>query len=185
MKSKSTNQSRKYDALQNARRAIVEAGVSNEAADAIMAAITDAFADVATNDDLTHALETIEAALKAHAKKLSTDDREHLTKLIHDEINELRKELVGKIDGAINEIKELRTDTTAEIKELRTDTTAEIKELRADIVARDEKRTERDEQRSRENRRYWTGIILIGVPGLITALISGLYYLAHLLNLFG
>jgi septal ring factor EnvC (AmiA/AmiB activator) len=185
MNSESTNQARKYDALENARGAMKDAGLSTDATNAIMAAVRAAFADVATNDDLTHALETIEAALKAHAKKLSTDDREHLTKLIHDEINELRKELVGKIDGAINEIKELRTDTTAEIKELRTDTTAEIKELRADIVARDEKRTERDEQRSRENRRYWTGIILIGVPGLITALISGLYYLAHLLNLFG
>ena len=163
MNSESTNQARKYDALENARGAMKDAGLSTDATNAIMAAVRAAFADVATNDDLTHALETIEAALKAHAKKLSTDDREHLTNLIHAEIKDLRKELVGKIDGALNEIKELRTD----------------------IVARDDKRTERDEQRSRENRRYWTGIILIGVPGLITALITGLYYLAHLLNLLG
>ena len=173
MNSESSNPAHKVHALQNARRAIVDAGVSNEAADAIMAAITEAFADVATNDDLTHALETIEAALKAHAKKLSTDDREHLTKLIHDEINELRKELVDKIDGAINEIKELRTDMTAEIKE-----------LRADMATNERRREERDDkriEREREDRRYWTGVFLIGIP----AVIGGLYYLAHLLNLFG
>ena len=173
MNSESSNPAHKVHALQNARRAIVDAGVSNEAADAIMAAITDAFADVATNDDLTHALETLEAALKAHAKKLSTDDREHLTKLIHAEIKDLRKELVDKIDGAINEIKELRTDMTAEIKE-----------LRADMATNERRREERDDkriEREREDRRYWTGVFLIGIP----AVIGGLYYLAHLLNLLG
>ena len=102
MKSKSTNQSRKYDALQNARRAIVEAGVSNEAADAIMAAIHAALADVVTNDDLMQANKNLESTLKLYVGKISKEDRAYLIKHFGDEFKDLNKG-----------IKDLRTDMAA------------------------------------------------------------------------
>jgi chemotaxis response regulator CheB len=164
-------------------RHIVNSGMPEAQADALIDLLNASFENVVTDDDLKPALDGLEAAVKSYADKLSKDDRKFLirftTKLVNQlrtDVNQLRTDMNSRFDGVDKRFGNVFEELANARKE--------NKEIRKEVAAAEQRRQEqqaesdrRKDKRTRDNRRF--AVLLVGVvTGLAAAIIAVLEYLS-------
>ncbi len=164
-------------------RHIMNSGMPEAQADALVDLLNASFENAVTDDDLKHSLDGLESAVNSYADKLSKGDRkffvQYAIKLVgqlRTDVNQLRTDMNSRFDGV-----DKRFDNVfQELANARKDN----KEIRKEVAAAEQRRQEqqaesdrRKDKRARDNRRF--AVLLVGVvTGLAAAIIAILEYLS-------
>ena len=168
-------------------RHIMNSGMPEAQADALVDLLNAALENVVTKDDIKHSLDALEATVKSYADKLSKDDRKFLIRFTTKLVNQLRTDMNSRFDGVdrrLDNVFEELADVRKENKEIRKEITESNRLTQEEIAAAEKRRQDKQaeskrlrEQRARDNRRFV--VLLIGiVTGLAATIMAILEYLS-------